>query len=100
MTRKKRGSKKIFLAIVSWFLFLGFIFIIPPAYLSALIIFYLLLFLSLAATLNIFASFTRSLLWSLLIIIYLILRQNHLDNNINTLILLGILVTLEIYLRR
>lgn len=98
--RKKLNGKKIILAVFFWIIFFTFLNLFSPENLLTFFGFYFLLCFALLATFKMFTSLLRGIIWIAIIIVCLLLRQHHLDNFINSILLLGILVTLEIYLRR
>ncbi|MBI5452307.1 hypothetical protein HY945_02505 [Candidatus Gottesmanbacteria bacterium] len=95
--KNKRGIIKILLV---WLIFIGYINLFSPSSILSFLVFYFLLSLNLLFTFKSFFPFGRSLLWTGIIIIYLILRQLHLDNIINTILMVSILITFEIYFRK
>ncbi|MBM3283406.1 hypothetical protein FJY90_04085 [Candidatus Gottesmanbacteria bacterium] len=97
--RRKAKKKTVIKPFITWLLFFVFLNFIPPAGMLSFVIFYLLLSFSLFSTFQLFTLKARSLVWIASILIYLLLRQNHLDNPLNILLLAGILITLEIYFR-
>jgi hypothetical protein len=98
--RRGRAWKKFIKPIFAWFVLIVFINIFPPENILHFMVFYLIFFLSIFTTLKlIFATF-RSLSWTTIIITFLILKQAKIENIINTILLLGILLTIEIYFRK
>ncbi|OGG20469.1 hypothetical protein A3D03_06485 [Candidatus Gottesmanbacteria bacterium RIFCSPHIGHO2_02_FULL_40_13] len=100
MRKRRRGGKKIFKLILCWLPFVVYINVISPSSIISFAGFYLFLALSLFFSLKIFFSLGRTIHWIGIMLIYLLLRQFHIDNIINSMLLLGILVTLEIYFRK
>jgi len=100
MRKKQKNGKRLIRMIFFWILFFFYISLFPQSNLVSFFIFYIILSLSLFLTLQTFFSILRSVIWVLLLVVFLLLRQNHLNNIINTLLLLGIFITLEIYFRR
>lgn len=98
--RRRKKPKGIIKVIISWLIFIGYINLFPPTTSFSFLAFYFLLLLSLFATFRLFIPVARSIVWIATILIYLILRQNHLENIINTILLLGIFVTLEVYFHK
>lgn len=100
MKRRQKNTRGIIKIILVWLIFIGYINIISPSSLISFVGFYLLLALSLFSTFRLFISLGRAIIWLAIILIYLLLRQFRLDNLINTILLFGLLFTLEIYFRR
>ncbi|MBI3379504.1 hypothetical protein HY029_01975 [Candidatus Gottesmanbacteria bacterium] len=99
MRRRLRDRKTIFNRILFWITFIGYIAIIEPASIISFLGFYLLLALTIFFTLKSFLSIVRTLVWIIIIILYLLFRQFHLENILNTILLIGIFITFEIYFR-
>lgn len=98
MKKKKRFH---FVRIVfSWGVFLFFLSVITPAPLFPFIGFYLILFLALVQTFQFFFTTLRSVLWSLGILLFLLLRQFGIATLSHQLLLFGILVLVELYCRK
>jgi len=97
--RKTVRRKKLFLPLISLMLFLGYMISFPPDNIYYFAVFYLFLFLSLWQILRIFYDNKKSLIYPVIIIVFLLLRQNKIDNILNLLLLLGILVSIEVYFR-
>jgi len=101
MKRKKKNIlKKIIKTSIAWFFLFVFIITFPPENILFFALFYLLFFLSIYITLKIFFKTLRSFYFAILIIIFLIFRQQKMDNIINNILLIGILLSLEIYFRK
>lgn len=100
MRRRQKDGKKILKALLYWIPFIGYIIVVSPSSVISFAGFYLLLSIALFTTLKSFFPLGRTLVWLGIILIYLLLRQFHIDNILNTLILAGIFITLEIYFRR
>ncbi len=83
-----------------WLPFVGYIIIVSPLSIISFAGFYVLFAFALFSTFKVFFPTSRTLMWTMVILIYLTLKQFHLDNIINTLILAGIFITLVIYFRR
>lgn len=100
MQRRQRDRNKILKLLLYWFPFIGYIIIISPSSIISYLGFYFLLSISLFITFKSFFSQGRTFVWLGIILIYLLLRQFHLDNILNTIILMGIFLTFEIYFRK
>ena len=87
-------------AIFFWALFSLYIYMISPDNILALLGFYILAFLGLYFTFNIFLERMRSFIWILIILFFLFLRQMHFANIVTVILLLGIFVTVELYFRK
>ncbi|MCL4339085.1 hypothetical protein M1271_05340 [Patescibacteria group bacterium] len=97
MHRKNR-RKLISRTAITITIFLLYVNIFPPESPFSFLGFYLLATLTLFFFFMIFLdSKSQSILWSLTIITFLILRQFHLENVLNILILASLAVTLAIY---
>jgi len=92
--------KRSVIAFLSWGLFFGFVDMIPPSTEAAYIIFYILIFIVLFFTFGIFLDRRRSVLYSTVFIMFLILLQIRFMNVVTVPIVLGILVTGELYFRK
>jgi len=81
-------------------LFGVYVYFIPPVYILSYLGFYVIFLFLVYSTVRIFISKTRSVFWALIIFVYLLFRQFEISNLINTLLLLGIFLTLELYFRK
>ncbi|OIO14857.1 hypothetical protein COV53_06980 [Candidatus Gottesmanbacteria bacterium CG11_big_fil_rev_8_21_14_0_20_37_11] len=94
--RKENIIKLLFFSV----LFGIYVYIIPPVYILSYLGFYVIFLFWIYSTVRIFISKTRSVFWALIIFVYLLFRQFEISNLINTLLLLGIFLTLELYFRK
>jgi hypothetical protein len=83
-----------------WFLLIIYINLSAPDGLIPFLGFYVLFSLALYISLNIFLPNSRSAVWTAFSATCLILKQFQLANILNIILLLGILVTFEIYFRK
>jgi len=97
--RKKTKNRDFIRPILFWSAFIVLVINISPESILAFFAFYLLLTLALIYTLQNLFSAKRSIIWSSVFVFYLLLRQLNLANIINTIILVGILISLDIYLK-
>lgn len=100
MKTRQKPRRKLFWLILFWLIFVGYINLAQPSSVLSFSGFYLLLSLAIFNTLRTLLSLGKSIVWIGVILIYLILRQFHLDNILNTIILISIFVTFEIYFRK
>lgn len=96
-TKIKKGS--IAKIIIWWFLLVGFINLFSPNNVWINILFYILLSITIWKSLKLANNSRRSILWTIMFIILLLLRQNRIDNILNILLIAGILISIEIYFR-
>lgn len=100
MRRNRKNYLKLSLTPFAYLvLLIIYINIFPPE--NRLLIggFYLLLGITVFQLVNIFTSKTRSMLWTGGILILLILKQLQIANFLNIALLLGVMITVELYLR-
>jgi len=98
--RKIVSRKKIFATLTFWLIFFGYINLFPPESRLSFLAFYLLLSASFLFTFLLFSSVVQSLERTIIVIIFLLLRQFQLENILNIIILIGIAITLEMYFRK
>ena len=98
--RKPLRFQIVLSAILFWALLSLYIYKFGPDSLPAFMGFYTLVFLGLYFTFNILLERERSLIWSLIILFFLFLRQMHFANIVTVILLSGILVTLELMMRK
>jgi len=99
--RRKNFLPTLILAILLWCVWFWFIFSFPPANNFLLLTFYSLLFLAtfLTAAL-IFANSRRGFFISLFLTIFLLFRYYEIANPLNLTLLIGIFISLEVYLSK
>lgn len=90
----------MFATLTFWLVFLGYINLFPPESRFSFLVFYLLLSTSFLFTFLLFSSVVQSLERTIIVIIFLLLRQFKLENILNIIILVGIGITLEMYFRK
>lgn len=98
--RRKYRRLNFLKAIISWLIVLGYVFLIPPSSVWSYIFFYLLILLTFNFSLSLILADLRSFIYSLLIVVILIFKQQDLDNWLNYLLLLATVVTIELYFRK
>ncbi|OGG14759.1 hypothetical protein A2773_04050 [Candidatus Gottesmanbacteria bacterium RIFCSPHIGHO2_01_FULL_39_10] len=98
--RKPLRFQIVLSAILFWALLSLYIYMISPNSILAFMGFYMLVFLGLYFTFNILLARGRSLIWTLIILIFLFLRQMQFINIVTVILLLGIFVTMELMLRK
>lgn len=81
-------------------LFLGYINLFSPTDIIYILGFYLLFALALLLIFKTFFRLERSIVWLVVILIFLLLQQLRVNNIINTVILSAILITMETYFRK
>ena len=99
--RRKNGRKSVTRAAMAFAVFLIYLNFVTPSNFLTFIAFYILAACSVFFTLKIITdSANRAGFWSLLTVTYLLLRQYRLENILNTLILAGLALTMELYFRK
>ncbi|MFH1289458.1 MAG: hypothetical protein ABIH88_01940 [Patescibacteria group bacterium] len=95
---QKNFLPTFFLTIVFWIGFFSIVFFTSPEKPISFAGFYILLFLASFLTFSlIFANSRRGLLASLLITLFFLLKQLEIANQLNLVLLLGILIAIEVY---
>ncbi len=97
--RRLKRSKSLFKPFILIAILGGFIFFVPPENILYFAAFYILLFTAIWQILQTFFDNKKSLVYTIIIITYLLLRQNKIDNILNVILLAGLFVALEIYFR-
>ncbi len=98
--RKRHEHRKFFLVFLLFLLLILFINIFSPTNWISFFFFYLFLFLFLWKLFSLFSLLQESILFTLTVIGYLLLKQLGLDNILNLLLLLSVTGTLTVYFRK
>ncbi|MCJ7739835.1 hypothetical protein MUP32_00775 [Candidatus Microgenomates bacterium] len=86
-------------AVISLFFLFLFLNFLPPENLLSFIFFYCFVSLAFFFLFNIFTNRTKSCLSTIIIVVFLLLRQNRLDNLLNLILLGSITMTFYLYFR-
>ena len=98
---RKNFFPTLLVTILFWFLLVGFVYFVGPFTFGAIPLFLILVFLTFLLTFSfLFASTRRGLTISIAAIVLLILRYFGVGNVLNMLLIVGVVITLEIYFSR
>lgn len=97
--QRKKLFVPLFLAILSWGAWFLVVLKIPPAQ-NIYPLFFAFLLFALFSTLSLILKKSRALIFSLVIVIFLILRLLKMAHPLNLLLLLALLLVSELYLRQ
>lgn len=100
MNKRRRNIKKRLTTVISWLILAIYITLIAPSTIYTYLIFYPLLFTSILLLLKNWLEAKRSILYTCLLMIYLLLRQLKIDSIFNLAILISILIMMELYFRK
>lgn len=101
MKHNKNFLPTLFVALFLWLAFLFLVVFTAPSSPLLLTTFYLLLFLALFLTFSlVLANSRRGGLLAAGMTVFLLLRQTQMVNYLNLILLMGILISLELYLRK
>lgn len=96
--RKKRKILGLGLGLATWSGWFYLVFKIPPSS-TTYYPFFLILFLALFLTFSLFLKRGRALIFSLVLVIFLILRLLKMTHPLNLILLLAIIIVSELYSR-
>jgi hypothetical protein len=101
LKRRRNFFPALLLALLFWLFWGGLVYFLAPDNEAVLIGFYFLLFMACFLTASlIFANSRRGLITALGVIAFLLLRSYQLGNLLNIGLLLGILISLNLYLAK
>ncbi len=101
LKRRKNFLPALLLAVLFWLLWGGLVYFTAPTNYLLLITFYLLLFLAVFLTSGlVFANSRQGFVVALGIICFLLLRYHQLGNVLNIILLVGILISLSLYMAK
>lgn len=98
LKKRRNFFPTLILALVFWVFWGWLVYSYPPNNNLLLVVFYLLLFLSVFLTSAlIFANSRRGFFTAFFVILFFFFRQHQIANILNLFLLVGILISLEIY---
>jgi len=98
---RKNFFPTLLITIILWLLLAGFIYFIDPFAFGVVVLFLILVFLALLFTFSfLFTSTRKGLTLSMATVVFLILRYFGVGNILNMLLIIGVVISLEIYFYR